>query len=74
MKTEINHFLKVNSNLRLIVDDLNMKYEGLINERDFLNKMISEMRNFKERFIDRLNETYIKVKESSLVDVTEETG
>jgi len=32
------------------------------------------MDNFTERFIDRLNETYIKVKEKSTIDVTEETG
>lgn len=57
MQTEINHFEKVNSNLKLIVDDLNMKYEGLLSEKDKLTKTIARWRNFRERFIDRLNET-----------------
>jgi len=74
MQTEINHFNKVNSNLRLIVEDLNMKWEGLNKEKNDLHRAVAEMRNFKERFIDRLNEVYIKVKEKSTVEVSEESG
>ena len=62
MRTEIAHFEKVNSNLNLIVKDLNMKYEGLVNEKTKLQNEIHEMHAFRERFLDRLNDTYLKVK------------
>ena len=33
---------------------------------------INEMHVFRERFLDRLNDTYLKVKKSSPVDLLEE--
>lgn len=43
MNNEIKHFTKVNDNLGLIVDDLKMRYEGLINERDKLSNKKKEL-------------------------------
>jgi hypothetical protein len=44
----------------------------LVNEKTKLNSEINEMHAFRERFLDRLNDTYLKVKKSSPVDLVEE--
>jgi hypothetical protein len=42
MQQEVQHFKKVNLNLILIVEDLQMRQSGLINEKGRLEKNIDD--------------------------------
>jgi hypothetical protein len=52
MRQELKHFMKVTSNLNLIVDDLRMRQEGLTNELKNLQLNLDQQEAYKKKFKD----------------------
>jgi hypothetical protein len=57
MKQEVKFFTRVNQNLKLIVDDLEMRARGLSNEKESLTSKMAAQRDLIRRFKEDTNQT-----------------
>jgi hypothetical protein len=57
MEKEVEHFRKVNANLRLIVNDLTMRQRGLEDQNNYCGKTLDEQESDKKKFKDEVYET-----------------
>ena len=58
MDQEISHFTKINLNLKLIVEDLKMRQEGLQTEDKKQKKKLEEQGRYKKKFKDDVYECF----------------
>jgi chromosome segregation ATPase len=63
MTQEVNHFQRVKTNLKLIVQDLKLKMAGLILENKALRKQIVEQNEEKKKFKDDIHNMLADVKD-----------
>jgi len=57
MEKEVEHFRKVNANLRLIVNDLTMRQRGLEDQNNNAGKTLDDQEGEKKKFKDEVYET-----------------